>query len=61
LATPFFYAASRRQDDAYDQERNCCFFCLSGWVFVGSLNHDGEEVFDVIGCRKCGGTGRISF
>ncbi len=33
---PFDYAASRRRDDAHDREREC-FFCLSGWVFLGSL------------------------
>ena len=41
------------------EERNC-FYCLSGWVFLGSLDHDGEEVFDAIRCRKCGGTGRMN-
>jgi len=29
-------------------------------VFLGSLDHDGEEVFDAVRCRKCGGTGWIS-
>jgi hypothetical protein len=56
---PFDYAASRRHDDAQDQEREC-FYCLSGWVFLGSLDHDGEEVFDAVRCRRCGGTGWIS-
>ena len=40
-------------------EEGNCFYCLSGWVFLGSLDHDGEEVFDAVCCRKCGGTGRI--
>jgi hypothetical protein len=40
------------------EERNC-FYCLEGWVFLGSLGHDGEEIFEVIRCRKCGGTGRV--
>lgn len=57
---PFDYAASQRRDDAHDGEREC-FYCLSGWVFLGSLDHDGEEVFDAVRCRKCGGTGRIRF
>jgi hypothetical protein len=26
-------------------------------VFLGSIDHDGEEVFDAIRCRRCGGTG----
>ena len=47
------------QEHEGSEERNC-FYCLSGWVFLGSLDHDGEEVFDAIRCRKCGGTGRIS-
>jgi hypothetical protein len=55
---PFDYAASRCQDDAQDKEREC-FYCLSGWVFLGSLDHDGGEVFDAVSCRKCRGTGRI--
>jgi hypothetical protein len=27
--------------------------------FLGSLDHDGQEVFDAVRCRKCGGKGRI--
>jgi hypothetical protein len=55
---PFGYVASRRQDDAND--RDCgSFYCLSGWVFLGSIDYDGEEVFDAFRCRKCGGTGRV--
>ena len=57
---PFDYAASRRQDDAQDKGREC-FYCLSRWVLLGSLGHDGEEVFDAFRCRKCGGKGRIRF
>jgi hypothetical protein len=40
---PFDYAASRSRDDAQVREREC-FYCLSGWVFLGSLDYDGEEV-----------------
>jgi hypothetical protein len=36
-----------------------CFYCLGGRVFLGTLDHDGEEIVEVIRCRKCGGTGRI--
>jgi hypothetical protein len=43
-----------------DSEKRNCFYCLSGWVFLGSLDHDGEEVFDAVRCRKCGGTGRMN-
>ena len=57
---PGDHAASRRQDDDHDKERDC-FYCLSGWVFMGSIDHDGEEVFDAVRCRRCGGTGRIRY
>jgi hypothetical protein len=53
-----FYAASRPDNDQ-DQEERPCFYCLEGWVFLGSLNHDGEEVIDSIRCRRCGGTGKL--
>jgi hypothetical protein len=46
------------QEHQASEERNC-FYCLEGWVFLGSLNHDGEEIVEVIRCRKCGGTGRV--
>ncbi|MBA2535132.1 MAG: hypothetical protein H0V21_08975 [Rubrobacter sp.] len=55
---PFDHAGSRRRDDAHDRKREC-FYCLSGWVFLGSLDHDGQEIFDAVRCRKCDGTGRI--
>ena len=57
---PFDHAASRRHDNAQGKEREC-FYCLSGWVFLGSIGHDGEEVFDAFRCRRCGDTGRIRF
>jgi hypothetical protein len=34
-----------------------CFYCLSGWVFLGSIGHDGEEVYEAIRCWRCNGTG----
>ncbi len=37
-----------------------CFYCLEGWVFLGSLDHDGEEIVESIRCRRCKGTGRIA-
>ena len=40
------------------EERNC-FYCLEGWVFLGSLDHDGEEIVEAIHCRRCGGMGRV--
>jgi hypothetical protein len=38
------------------EERNC-FYCLKGWVFLGSLDHDGQEVYESIRCKRCDGTG----
>jgi hypothetical protein len=55
---PFDYAASRHHDDARERERDC-FYCLSGWVFLGSVGHDGEEVFEALRCRRCSSTGRM--
>jgi hypothetical protein len=48
-------------DQEYEdsEERRSCFYCLEGWVFLGSLDHDGEEIVEAIRCRKCGGTGRF--
>ena len=59
---PFFYAASQRLKGERnpEQERRNCFYCLEGWVFLGSIDHDGEEVYEAIRCRRCGGTGQIS-
>jgi hypothetical protein len=37
-------------------ERNC-FYCLEGWVFLGSIGHDGEEVYESVRCKRCDGTG----
>jgi hypothetical protein len=47
---------------AHDQrsyrERDC-FYCLGGWVFLGSLDYDGGEVIESVRCRRCGGTGKL--
>jgi hypothetical protein len=42
------------------EEQKSCFYCLSGWVFLGSLDHDGEEVVEAIRCRRCKGTGSLA-
>jgi hypothetical protein len=47
------------QDQEHEQERNGSFG-LWGWVFLGSIDHDGEEVYETICCRRRGGTGRIN-
>ena len=41
------------------EERRSCFYCLEGWVFLGSIGPDGEEVYEAFRCRRCGGTGRL--
>jgi hypothetical protein len=33
------------QERGGHEERNC-FYCLEGWVFLGSLGHDGEEIVE---------------
>jgi hypothetical protein len=57
--------AQRAQCSPTDQEHEDhgerkCFYCLSGWVFFGSIGHDGEEVYEAIRCRQCKGTARIN-
>jgi hypothetical protein len=47
------------QEQEGSEERRSCFYCLEGWVFLSSLNHDGEEVIDAFRCRRCSGMGRI--
>ncbi len=56
--------AQRAQPSPTDQEykggeERICFYCLEGWVFLGSLDHDGEEMVEAIRCRRCKGTARI--
>jgi hypothetical protein len=36
-----------------------CFYCLEGWVFLGSIGPDGEEVYEAVRCRRCGGMGKL--
>ncbi len=45
------------QEHQASEERSC-FYCLEGWVFLSSLDHDGEEMLEAIRCSKCGGMGR---
>jgi hypothetical protein len=58
--------AQRAQHSPTDQEhedleeRRSCFYCLSGWVFLGSIGHEGEEVVEAIRCRRCKGTTQIN-
>ncbi len=48
-----------REHEGSREERNWVY-CLEGWVFLGSLDHDGEEVYEAIRCRRCKGTARIN-
>jgi hypothetical protein len=54
----FQAAASGANHTHVEQAERDCSFCLEGWVFLGSIDHDGGEVFEAIRCRRCGGTGR---
>jgi hypothetical protein len=62
-SAPHAHPSTEEQDDTVEAhyaclERPCA--CLEGWVFLGSLDHDGEEVFDAVRCRKCGGAGKLA-
>ena len=45
--------------EAGEEPRRSCFYCLEGWVFLGSIGPDGEELVEAVRCRRCGGTGRL--
>jgi hypothetical protein len=47
------------QDQEHEQERNGSF-ALWCWVFLGSIDHDGEAVYETICGRRRGGTDRIN-
>ena len=42
-----------------NEEHRSCFYCMEGWVFLGSIGPDGEEVYEAVRCRRCGGRGRL--
>ena len=52
--------SSTDQENKCRQEQRRCFYCLEGWVFLGSLDHDGKEIVEAIRCRRCKGTGQIT-
>jgi hypothetical protein len=58
LAQPTQHSATDQGNEGRE-ERNC-FYCLEGWVFLGSIGRDGEEVVEAIRCRRCKGTGRMN-
>jgi hypothetical protein len=60
LAQPAQHSPTDHEEHEGTEERRKCFYCLEGWVFLGSLDHDGDEVFDAVRCRKCGGAGKLA-
>jgi hypothetical protein len=50
LAQPAQYSFTNPEHEGSEEQRSC-FYCLEGWVFLGSLDHDGEEVVEAIRCR----------
>ena len=47
------------QSRSEEEETRPCYFCLDGWVFIGSVDHDGEEAIESHCCRRCDGSGRL--
>jgi hypothetical protein len=58
LAQHARHSPTDHEEQEGSEERKC-FYCLSGWVFLGSIDHDGEEIVETMRCRRCGGTGQI--
>ena len=58
LAQPAQHSPSDQEHEG--SKKRTCFYCLEGWVFLGSLGHDGEEIVEAIRCRRCKSTRRIS-
>ncbi len=48
--------SSAAEHEHQDSKNRTCFYCIEGWVFLGSLNHDGEEIVEVNRRRRCGST-----
>jgi hypothetical protein len=57
LAQHAQHSPTDQEHEEGHEERRSCFYCLEGWVFLGSLDHDGEEIVEAIRCRRCDGTG----
>ena len=34
-------------------------YCLEGWVFLGSIGPEGEDLYEALRCRRYGGAGRV--
>ena len=53
LAQHAQHSSTGEEQEGSEKPRSC-FYCLEGWVFLGSLDHDGEEIVEAIRCRRCG-------
>jgi hypothetical protein len=41
-------------EQEHDEQSTSCLYCLEGgWLFLGSLGHDGEEIVEAIRCQRC--------
>ncbi len=45
--------ADDQEHEGSEEPRRSCFYCLEGWVFLSSLDHDGGEIVEAIRCRRC--------
>ena len=52
--------ADDQEHEGGEEPRRSCFYCLEGWVFLGSLDHDGWEIVEAIRCRRCNATDRTN-
>ena len=60
LADPAHPSTTDQEPEGSEEPRRSCFYCLEGWVFLGSLDHDGGEIVEAIRCRWCNATGRAN-
>jgi hypothetical protein len=60
LAHPAHPSTADQEHEGSEELRRSCFYCLEGWVFLGSLDHDGGEIVEAIRCRRCDATGRTN-
>jgi hypothetical protein len=60
LAQHAQHSATDQGNEGSEETKRNCFYCLEGWVFLGSIGHDGEEVYEAIRCRRCKGTAWIN-
>ena len=60
LAQRAQHSPTDSEQEGSEELKRSCFYCLEGWVFLGSIGHDGEEVLETIRCRRCKGTGEMN-